>query len=417
MIEHLLRTLNTIAVQTSKPAFFQFVSNFVQQKHLLLLTAAALFLLLLTAVTIHERRVPVDPVLSGQTWFDTDDHPIEAHGGGLLVDGGIYYWYGENHALGAGNHTGISCYSSRDLMHWRNEGIVLPKTAVPAAYGDIGVVERPKVLHNPHTGKYVMWMHLDNADYSAANAGVAIADRPQGPFRFQREFRPIHYDYGYHARARNAEKLLQEPQRGNAFRDMNLFLDEDGSAYVFYSSEDNQTMYAARLNQDFTDVERPAILGRTWNRLLVNESREAPAPFRYKNRYYLITSAQTGWNSNAADVAIADSVLGPWKKTGNPFLGHDSETTFHSQSTQVIPFPNAPAGNFIFLADRWDGNHLERSTYIWLPFRMKDDGLFTIEYWPGWAIPGFPRTPLTTSSSAAEPPTQSTNATSLSNTK
>ncbi len=381
-------------METSKPAFSLFISSLVQWKYLLWLIAAALFLLSLVAITIHERRLPANPVLSGQTWFDTDDHPIEAHGGGLLIDGGVYYWYGENHALGAGNRTGISCYSSRDLTHWRNEGIVLPKSAVPAAYRDTGVVERSKVLRNARTGKYVMWMHLDNADYSAANAGVAVADRPQGPFRFEREFRPVHYNYGYHARSRNAEQSLQEPQRGNAFRDMNLFLDEDGAAYVFYSSEDNQTMYVSRLNQDFTDVEQPAILNKTWARILINQSREAPAPFKYKNRYYLITSAQTGWNPNAAAVAVADSILGPWQEMGSPIRGHDSETTFHSQSTQVIPFPNAPAGNFIFLADRWNGDHLERSTYIWLPFRMKQDGSFTIEYWPGWAILEFPRKPL-----------------------
>jgi hypothetical protein len=358
------------------------------------LAAAASFLLLVAAAAVQERKVPVNPILSGQTWFDTDNHPIEAHGGGLLLDGGVYYWYGENHALGSGNHVGISCYSSRDLIHWRNEGVVLPKTVIPAAYGDTGVAERPKVLHNHRTGKYVMWMHLDNADYSAANAGTAIADRPQGPFRFQREFRPIHYNYGYRARAKDAEKILQEPQRGNAFRDMNLFLDNDGAAYVFYSSEDNQTMYVVRLNQDFTGIQQPAVLGSTWARIFINESREAPAPFRYRNRYYLVTSAQTGWSPNAAELATASSVLGPWKKVGNPAVGRDSETTFHSQSTQVIPLPDAPAGNFIFLSDRWNGEHLERSTYIWLPFRIRPDGLFTIEYWPGWTVPGFLRTSL-----------------------
>ena len=36
------------------------------------------------------------------------------------------------------------------------------------------------------------------------------------------------------------------------FRDMNLFVDDDGKAYVFYSSESNQVMYAVQLNDEYT---------------------------------------------------------------------------------------------------------------------------------------------------------------------
>ena len=68
----------------------------------------------------------------------------------------LFFWYGENHALGAGNKTGISCYRSADLLHWENMGVVLPKDSVPETYRDSGVCERPKVLYNAITGKYVM---------------------------------------------------------------------------------------------------------------------------------------------------------------------------------------------------------------------------------------------------------------------
>ena len=82
----------------------------------------------------------------GQPWLDTDGAPIEAHGGGILAMDGTYYWYGENHALGAGNRTGISVYSSRDLHVCKNEGVALPRDSMPALFRDRGVVERPKVL-------------------------------------------------------------------------------------------------------------------------------------------------------------------------------------------------------------------------------------------------------------------------------
>ena len=88
-------------------------------------------------------------IKSGKSWYDTDGRPIEAHGGGMLLVNKVYYWYGENHALGQGNKTGISCYSSENLLEWKNLGIVFPKDSLPQQFRDSGVCERPKVLYNP----------------------------------------------------------------------------------------------------------------------------------------------------------------------------------------------------------------------------------------------------------------------------
>ena len=35
-----------------------------------------------------------------------------------------------------------------------------------------------------------MWMHIDTSDYEWARAGVAVADRVTGPYRYLRSFRP-----------------------------------------------------------------------------------------------------------------------------------------------------------------------------------------------------------------------------------
>ncbi len=73
----------------------------------------------------------------GKIWLDTDGNPIQAHGGGILYDQGIYYWFGENkdgetkldpnispwHRVDV---IGVSCYSSKDLLNWNYEGLVLP---------------------------------------------------------------------------------------------------------------------------------------------------------------------------------------------------------------------------------------------------------------------------------------------------
>jgi hypothetical protein len=123
---------------------------------------------------------PSDPIVPGAEWLDTEGRRIEAHGGGILRVGRAFWWYGEDHRLGGGNRTGIAAYSSADLRHWKPEGIVLPKDSLPELFRDRGVAERPKVIRNPRTGKYVMWMHLDANRYQEASAGVAVADAPGG---------------------------------------------------------------------------------------------------------------------------------------------------------------------------------------------------------------------------------------------
>lgn len=103
----------------------------------------------------------------GQPWSDDRRELINAHGAGFLHHNGIYYWFGEHKIEGtAGNraHVGVHAYSSRDLYNWHDEGIVLKVSDDPAS--DIArgcILERPKVVFNAKTGKFVMWFHLEPA--------------------------------------------------------------------------------------------------------------------------------------------------------------------------------------------------------------------------------------------------------------
>jgi hypothetical protein len=321
----------------------------------------------------------------GQVWLDREGKPMHAHHGGMLLSRGVHYWYGEDMTLGVYNRIGVSCYSSRNLYDWQPEGVVLPKQAVPEQFRDGGVCERPKVIYNRKTRQYVMWMHLDSEDGTAALAGVAVAGHPTAPFRFLRAFRPIRCEVECPANDRSRQKEL-----GSTFRDMGLLLDDNGSAYVFYASEDNATMYVSRLNADFTGIEEPAVEGKTWARILVNRKREAPAPFQYRGKYFLITSACTGWAHNAASYAVADSPSGPWTGRGNPCAGPQAELTFSSQSTCVLAAPGKPHGCFIFMGDRWFKDRMEDCRHVWLPFRMNGDG-FELRWRDEWDLQWFDR--------------------------
>jgi hypothetical protein len=191
----------------------------------------------------------------GETWLDTAGKPIQAHSAGLLVRSNVYYWYGEDRTLR--NRTTVSCYSSTNLYDWKHEGVVFSPDAFPADMRGT-FIERPKVIFNPRTGKYVLWMHLERGGYHYARAGIATSDQAAGPFSFLQAMRPITEDTGY-----KDNDPDQQKQFGGTFRDMNLFVDEDGQAYTFYASEGNWTMYVVRLNKEFTGPETPVAQGKT----------------------------------------------------------------------------------------------------------------------------------------------------------
>src|SRR6185312_15570345 len=132
----------------------------------------------------------------GQTWTDDHGQVINAHGGGILMHRDRYYWFGEHKIAGKLGNTaqvGVHVYSSADLYDWRDDGIALAVSDDPQSEIARGcILERPKVLFNALSGKFVMWFHLEfkGQGYKAARAAVAVADQPQGPYVFLRSYRP-----------------------------------------------------------------------------------------------------------------------------------------------------------------------------------------------------------------------------------
>jgi beta-galactosidase len=313
----------------------------------------------------------------GSIFHDTDGNPINAHGGGFLYHNNIYYWYGEikNGAtyLPKANAdwfgtrvdlVGISCYSSTDLIRWKYLGNVLPAVTNDTLH-DLyitAVAERPKVVYNSFTNKFVMWLHIDSMDYKKARSGVATSDSPDGPFTYIQSFRP----------------------NDQMARDLTVFVDSNNNnnnsnqstttvAYLITSSEDNAVMHIHELSSNYT-----SFTGR-WKRIFQDRYMEAPTLFQREGKYYFIGSGCTAWKPNAARSAVSSSIWGPWTELGNPCKGNDANTTFHSQSTYVLPInTNGRGGSsgderFMFAADRWNETNLSDSRYVWLPIEFDTD--------------------------------------------
>lgn len=202
----------------------------------------------------------------GELWPDNNGVHINAHGGGVLLHDGVYYWFGEHKVAGGlGNsaQVGVGCYASTDLLNWTDEGIALEVSDDPNSDITRGcVLERPKVIYNAATQKFVMWFHLElkGQGYDAARSGVAVSDAPTGPFRYIESFRP-NAGVGFigatasqcaplsedeaHALATQNHKLearfgsradliyRRDLAGGQMARDMTLFVDDDEKPIIF----------------------------------------------------------------------------------------------------------------------------------------------------------------------------------------
>lgn len=340
---------------------------------------------------------PVKAFRPGELWLDTDGKSINAHGGGVLFHEGTYYWYGEikegrtylpmvNKGWGGTRVVagGVSCYSSKNLLDWKNEGIALSSNAQDPTH-DLAcenVLERPKVIYNAKTGKFVLWLHQDSPDYAAARSGVAVSDTPTGPFQYVGSFRPnagvepLNKDE-HPVTGKHAGYFQRDFQGGQMARDMTLFVDDDGAAYHIYSSESNETLHISRLTDDYLKPSGQYV------RVFPGRKMEAPAVFKHQGKYYLIASGCTGWDPNPARSAVAEHIFGPWKELENPCRGRDAKITFGGQSTFVLPIAGQP-GRFIAMFDRWKKWDLQDSRYLWLPLHIDDQGHPIVTWHDEW---------------------------------
>lgn len=280
-------------------------------------------------------------MINGDDWVDNRQQLIQAHGGCLLAYQGWYYWYGEDRQ----DNYYVSCYRTKDFQHWEfrrhilTTASIFQPTRVKACQQRLKIdnhkvnIERPKVLYNQVTHRFVLWAHYENGlDYTAAAIMVASCSTPDGDFVFHGAFRP----FGYMS------------------RDCTLFEDEDEQAYLISAARDNADMHIYQLSADYLNVVQVT------NRLWSNEFREAPAIFKQGSMYYMLTSGTSGWRPNQGKYSCAKSLAGTWtdlKEFGD-------KTTYQSQPAFVFQHHN----QLIYVGDRWGGaTDYQASRYVWLP--------------------------------------------------
>ena len=278
----------------------------------------------------------------GETWPDNRGKHIQAHGGGITQVGDTWYWFGEdrgNEATKTKPHDRyVSCYASRDLIHWefRNKvaGGPPPVPELKAPY----VFERPKVFHNEKTGKFVMYVHLDDPGYKFAHVGVYVSDTVDGNYKFVRAFQPL----------------------GKESRDIGQFIDDDGSAYLIFESRPTKGFFIAKLSADYLNVEKSVCF--------IKSPLEGGSLVRYDGLYYLIASRLTGWFPNPNLYATAKRLGGPWSELKQ--IAPPKTKTYGSQSSYLLKVTGSKKTSVIYMGDIWNPKNLADSRYLWMPLKI-----------------------------------------------
>ncbi|CZS97611.1 probable glycosyl hydrolase family 43 protein [Rhynchosporium agropyri] len=258
---------------------------------------------------------------------------IQAHGGGIIEVNNVFYLIGENKLNGSAFQS-LNCYSSTDLVTWTfvNEVLSLQSS------GDLGpnrVVERPHVLYNDQTKKYVMWMHIDSSNYGEAKAGWAVSDTVCGNYKYLGSVQPL----------------------GFQSRDLNVFKDTDGTGYLLTEDRVNG-LRIDKLSADYLTVLSPVFL---WPE---KYSYEASALYKNGNTYFMFASDQSGWDPNDNIYCTSTSLTGPWSAWKN--FATPGSKTYSSQTAAIVGIN----GVVMYMGDRWKKANLMASTYVWLPLTL-----------------------------------------------
>ena len=231
-------------------------------------------------------------------------HGDRTHAGNPVIPGwyadpeaaifGKQYWIYPTWSDAYDRQLFIDAFSSPDLVRWTRHPHVLDVHAVSWAKRAMWA---PAIVAKG--GRYYLFFAANDIqnDHEIGGIGVAVADRPEGPFH----------------------DLLGKPLVG-AFHngaqpiDQSVFRDDDGRYYLIYGGWKHANI--ARLKDDFTGFV-PFDDGTVFKEITPEHYVEGPMMFKRDGRYYLMWS-EGGWTGPDYSVAyaIGDSPTGPFRRIG-----------------------------------------------------------------------------------------------------
>lgn len=278
-----------------------------------------------------------------QTNFTADPAPM-VHNGTVYV----YTGHDEDDATGF-KMLDWHVYASTDMVNWTDKGVVASLKTFPWAVQENDAWAAQVVERN---GKFYMYAPVSVQGWPKNVIGVAVADRPEGPFK----------------------DALGKPLLGPAegFFDPTVFIDDDGQAYLYWG---NPSLWYVKLNKDMTSYSGQI----TKVESKPENYQEGPWFYKRSGKYYLAYASSCC--PEGIGYAMSDKPTGPWVYTGD-IMDHNPGSTGNHPG--IIDFK----GNSYVFGFNYRLNfaltpiHHERRSITVTQFNYKPDG--TIDMLPWW---------------------------------
>jgi hypothetical protein len=271
----------------------------------------------------------------------------------------------------------VLVYATEDLARWRLLGVALAPASRPR-----GIEFRPHVVHNKHTGKFVMWyedrpMPQPGHKFDSKGYNIAASASPAGPFQT----------------VAAAVRVADVPG------DFDLLVDSDGTAYHVQTTtnDPNATRGFAItvLDQTYT---APALPRRTIS-FKAPKPAEGPVFFKRAGSYYILggTTCCACKGGSSIYVFRSPAPLGPWSFVGDvgsvpgvPFDPH-SPRNYVTRAQASTVFEVGDGGEMVWLGNQWaSGKNAVRNSDLlyWSVLRFDDKGdVQQFEWSPNCTVP------------------------------
>ncbi len=256
---------------------------------------------------------------------------------------GKQYWIYPTFSAPYNQQVFMDAFSSTDLVTWTKHPRIVDTTAIKWAKKAMWA---PSVIEKK--GKYYLFFGANDVhEGEVGGIGVAVADKPAGPFR----------DY-------LGKPLVDHIYNGAQPIDQFVFQDKDGQYYLIYGGWRHCNI--AKLTDDFKGFI-PFPDGSTFREITPKGYVEGPTMFIKDGKYYFMWS-EGGWTGPNYSVAyaVADSPFGPFERVGK-ILQQDPKVATGAGHHSVMRVPGKKGSE----TDAWyivyhrrpltetDGNHRE----------------------------------------------------------
>lgn len=247
------------------------------------------------------------------------------------------YWVYPTYSAPYDEQVFMDAFSSPDLVNWTKHERIIDTASVKWVKRAMWA---PAILKKDN--KYFLFFGGNDiqSDNEYGGIGVAVADKPEGPFK----------DY-------LGKPLIDKFYNGAQPIDQFVFKDKDGSYYIYYGGWKHCNV--AKLSDDFTGLV-PFEDGTIYKEVTPENYVEGPFMFIHNNKYYFMWS-EGGWTGPDYSVAyaIADSPFGPFKRIGK-ILQQDPKVATGAGHHSVIHEPKSDKWYIVYHRrplTETDGNH------------------------------------------------------------